>query len=377
MTTPAQTAAAFARIASVSGARVEPLTLLPVEVVLELSGEAVRSRLCTFIDANGHEHCLRPDLTTPIAQLVATDNLPAVRYHASGQVYRLPPRGSNDPVEHLQIGFEWFGPLKTSAGGSPEEDADALAVALEAAKAGGTTGASVRFGDVAIYHAVIDELGFSPQWRDRLRRAFSRRKGPRELLESVANGQAGVPALAASIGQLPEKEAVKAVEQMLADMGAEPVGRSIEEIAERLRDKARDRAPDAAASAAVIRYLGLSTSAGQSVSALQSFARDAGLKLTGALDVFARRLDLIEKRDPPSWNTAVFSAEVGRRFEYYDGFVFELARDPAFERPIVSGGRYDGLITRLSGGQRTASAIGAALRADRLGADRLTGQGAQ
>ncbi|HEY7799248.1 MAG TPA: ATP phosphoribosyltransferase regulatory subunit [Hyphomonadaceae bacterium] len=372
MTTPAQTAAALARIASVSGARVEPQTLLPVEIVLELSGEAVRSRLCTFTDSNGHEHCLRPDLTTPIARLVATGDLPPARYHASGQVYRLPPRGSNDPVEHLQVGFEWFGPIGASNCKSPEEDAEALAVALEAASAGGAVGASVRFGDVAIYHAVIDELGFSSQWRDRLRRAFSRRKGPRELLEAAAGSQAGAPVLAASIGQLPQSEAVKAVQQMLADMGAEPVGRTVEDIAERLRDKARDRAPDAAASAALIRYLGVSAPAGQSLAALQAFARDTGLKLTAALDVFSRRLDLIAKASPAFWNTAVFSAEVGRRFEYYDGFVFELARDPAFERPIVSGGRYDGLITRLSGGQRAASAIGAALRADRL-----TGQGAQ
>ena len=369
---PAETAAALARIASVSGARVEPQTLLPVEIVLELSGEAVRSRLCTFMDANGHEHCLRPDLTTPIARLVATDALPVARYHASGQVYRLPPRGSNDPVEHLQVGFEWFGPFEVSKGGSSQEDAEALVVALEAARAGGATGAAVRFGDVAIYHAVIDELGLSPPWKGRLRRAFSRRKGPRELLEGAANGQTGAPALAASIGSLAEKESMRAVEQMLADMGAEPVGRSIEDIAERLRDKARDHAPPAAASGALIRYLGLSAPAGQSLAALRTFAGETGLKLSSALDAFSRRLDLIAKANPYFWNTAVFSAEVGRRFEYYDGFVFELARDPAFERPIVSGGRYDGLIARLSAGQKMASAIGAALRADRL-----AGQGAQ
>jgi ATP phosphoribosyltransferase regulatory subunit len=298
--------------------------------------------------------------------------LPVASYHASGQVYRLPPRGSNDPVEHQQIGFEWFGPIEAGKGASPEEDADALTVALEAANAGGATGASVRFGDVAIFRAVIDELGFSPQWKDRLRRAFSRRKGPRELLEGVANGQTGVPALAASIGRLAEKEAVQAVEQMLADMGAEPVGRSIEDIAGRLRDKARDQAPSPAASAALIRYLGLTAPAAQSVAVLHTFAADTGLKLTSALDAFSRRLDLIAKASPPFWSTAVFSAEVGRRFEYYDGFVFELARDRAFERPIVSGGRYDGLITRLSAGQKMASAIGAALRTDRL-----SGQGAQ
>jgi ATP phosphoribosyltransferase regulatory subunit len=337
---------------------------MPAEIILELSGEAVRSRLCTFTDAAGEELCLRPDLTTPIAQLVASGELPPARYHSSGPVYRLPPRGSNDPVEHLQIGFEWMG-----AGGSPEEDAEAVAVALEAAKAGGVGKAAVRFGDVAIYHAVIDALAFSPQWKDRLRRAFSRRKGPRELLADVAKGLAGVPALAASIGKLPAKEATKAVEQMLADIGVEAIGRSVEDIAKRLRDKAQDRAPDAKTSALLVKYLELAAPVQKSAEVLAAYAKDADLTIAPALDVFRRRLERVEALKPPFWEDAVFSAEAGRRFEYYDGFVFELARDPAFDRPIVSGGRYDGLISRLSGGARKASAIGAALRTDRLAED--------
>jgi ATP phosphoribosyltransferase regulatory subunit len=352
--------AALARIAAVSGKRVEPQTLLPVEIVLELSGEAVRSRICTFTDANGKEHCLRPDLTTPIAQRVATGDWDVARYHASGPVYRLPRRGSNDPVEHQQIGFEWFGEQ-----GSPQEDAQALSVALEAALAGGVRGASVRFGDVAIYHAVIDALPFSQQWRDRLRRAFSRRKGPRELLDGVTRGHADVPALAAQIGVLAEAQSVQAVSEMLTGMGLEPVGRGPEDIAERLRDKAQDKAPDTGSSAALVHYLGLNGPVGRSISALDDFARDESLKIQPALDAYKRRIDLIAALNPPFWSNATFSATQGQSFEYYDGFVFELATEQ--DRPIVSGGRYDGLISRLSGGYRKASAIGAALRVDRLG----------
>jgi ATP phosphoribosyltransferase regulatory subunit len=356
---------ALARIATAGGARVDPPTLMPAEIILELSGEAVRSRLCTFADAAGQELCLRPDLTTPIARLVAAGELPAARYYSSGPVYRLPPRGSNDAIEHVQIGFEWFG-RETNKAGSSDEDAEALAVALEAARAGGAATAVVRFGDVAIYHAVIDALAFSPQWKSRLRRAFSRRKGPRELLEE-ARGPKGIPALAASIGKLSAKDAVTAIEQMLADMNVEPLGRSVEDIAERLWDKANDQAPAAATSALLAKYLDLSTPASNSIEALEAFAKAAGLSIAPALESFTRRLDRIAALKPPLWKDAVFSAEAGRRFEYYDGFVFELARPAALERPIVSGGRYDGLIARLSGGKRRASAIGAALRADRLG----------
>jgi ATP phosphoribosyltransferase regulatory subunit len=331
-----------------------------VDIILELSGEAIRSRLCTFTDPNGREHCLRPDLTTPIAQRVAMGDLAIGRYHAQGQVYRLPRRGSKDPVEHQQIGFEWFG-----ASGSPEEDAEAVAVALEAAHDAGAAGASVRFGDVAIYHAVIDALPFSPQWRDRLRRAFSRRKGPRELLDGVTRGHTGVPALASSIGVLPETDAIFAVEQMLNDLGLEPVGRSPADIADRLRDKAGDHAPDTASSAALVHYLGLTAPVGRSFAALDNFARDEGLKLGPALDAYQRRMEKLSTLNPPSWSNATFSATAGQSFEYYDGFVFELSSEA--DRPIVSGGRYDGLISRLSGGKRKASAIGAALRVDRLG----------
>lgn len=354
--------AALSRIASASGARVDPRTLVPVEVILELSGEAVRSRLCTFNDVNGNEHCLRPDLTTPIAQLVASGDLPVGRYYASGPVYRLPARGSNDPVEHQQLGFEWF-----AIESSISEDAEALAVALEAANVGGADARALRFGDVAIYHAVIEALPFTPPWKERLRRAFSRKKGPRELLESAAGGKAGASGPASDIGKLPPKEAVRAVEQMLASIGVEPAGRSVEEIAERLRDKAAERMPDPAAAEALKQYLGLSASAAGSVAAIDAFAREAGVNLGAALEAYSCRQELIEKLNPPFWSVARFSAEAGRRFEYYDGFVFELALDPSFERPVVSGGRYDRLITRLSGGSRDAKAIGAGLRVDRLG----------
>ncbi len=357
-----QAAAALARIARVSGVRAEPQTLMPAEVILELSGEVVRSRLCTFTDASGNEHCLRPDLTTPIAQMAASGELPIARYHGSGPVYRLPPRDSNDPVEHLQIGFEWFG-----NGGSPAEDAEALAVALEAAQAGGATGAVVRFGDVAIYHAILVAMPFSPQWRDRLRRAFFRRKGPRELLADAAKGHAGAAEAIASLGSLSPAEAARGVQLELARLGVEPVGRTVEDIAARLRDKAADIAPAAAASDSLAKYLQLAAPVSASLSTLQAFARDTGLDIGGVLDAYAERLGLIARLKPPFWSDAVFTAEAGRRFEYYDGFVFELAREGASDRPIVSGGRYDGLIARLSGGTKAASAIGAALRADRLG----------
>jgi ATP phosphoribosyltransferase regulatory subunit len=362
VTAAPNTDAALARIAGVSGQRIDPPTLMPTEIILELSGEAVRSRLCTFTDASGQELCLRPDLTTPIARQVASGDLPAARYHSFGPVYRLPPAGSDDAVEHLQIGFEWFG-----SQASPEEDAEAAAVALEAAMAGGARNAAVRFGDVALFRAVVEALPFSPQWRTRLRKSFSRRRGPRELLASISSVEPAVSSLAARIAAMSEADATRAIEQMLAEMTVSPVGgRGPKQIIARLRDKVADRAPEAATSALLVRYLDLTSPAGGSVAALEAFARGAGLNIGLALDAYRRRLERLAALNPPFWAAALFSAEAGRRFDYYDGFVFELVRPAAPDRPLVSGGRYDGLIGRLSGGARNASAIGAALRVDRL-----------
>ncbi len=362
---PAKPDAALAKIAAVSGALIDPPTLLPARTILELSGEAVRSRLCTFTDAMGEEFCLRPDMTAPIAGQVAVGRIPVQRYHYSGSAYRLAAPGSDDAIEFAQIGFEWFG------GGGVEEDAEALALALEAAKAGGAREVSLRVGDVALFRAVVDALGFSPRWTERLKRSFARRAGPKELLEQSADGLDAPSPLAAGLAALPAEDARRAVEEIFAITGVQPVGgRDAAEIAERLCDRAAERAPDAGAAAKLIAYLDIETPAGEAVAKLRTFAKEAGADVGAALEAFAARLDRIDAVKPPFWKSANFSAEAGRRFEYYDGFVFDLGHTGSTDRPIGGGGRYDGLIGRLSGNARSSGAIGAALRVDRLGAGR-------
>ncbi|MDZ4759944.1 MAG: ATP phosphoribosyltransferase regulatory subunit [Alphaproteobacteria bacterium] len=353
-------ARALERIAEAGSVWIDPPTLGPARPILELSGEALRARLCTFTDSLGEEICLRPDMTTPIATMAAGGVIAMQRYHYAGTVYRLPPPGSSEPIEFGQIGFEWFG------GGGPDEDADALAVALGAARAGGVEAANLRFGDVALFRAVVDALDFPASWSQRLKLAFARRRGATELLrEGPDRGPAS--ALSAGLAMLSADEAGRAVEEILAIAGVQPVGgRSAAEIAERLRDAAGYRAPPAGPAASLIEYLEIEGPAGDCLARLGAFAQKAGLDLSPAMEAFRIRLKRIEALDPPFWNTAVFSAEAGRRFEYYDGFVFDLCRAASPDRPVVAGGRYDGLTARMSGGKRSANATGAMLRVDRL-----------
>ena len=49
------------------GEFVDPPMVMPAAQPLELSGEAVRARLCVFTGTGGEECALRPDLTLPLA----------------------------------------------------------------------------------------------------------------------------------------------------------------------------------------------------------------------------------------------------------------------------------------------------------------------
>jgi len=62
----------------------------------------------------------------------------------------------------------------------------------------------------------------------------------------------------------------------------------------------------------------------------------------------------------------VFSTRFPHAIDYYSGFMFE-ARPAAAAAPLLSGGRYDGLLKSL-GAAQDIPAVGAAIFVDRLGA---------
>ncbi len=68
-----------------------------------------------------------------------------------------------------------------------------------------------------------------------------------------------------------------------------------------------------------------------------------------------------------------FTAHFGRNMEYYTGFVFELwARDKEGPVQVAGGGRYDTMMEML-GAKRPVSAIGCAIRTERVLAAKQAG----
>ena len=83
------------------------------------------------------------------------------------------------------------------------------------------------------------------------------------------------------------------------------------------------------------------------VDRVAKLARRYGIDLSAGLNAFARRLDLIEQAGV-SAAKAQFSAEFGRNFDYYTGFVFEVVAPALGPRsPVAGGGRYDNLFAEM------------------------------
>src|SRR5262245_63448913 len=149
--------------------RAAPPLLQPAEPFLDLSGEEMRRRLYLTTDQDGHELCLRPDLTIPVA--CAYLGSPAAGQAAGfcylGPVFR--QRGAL-PGEFVQAGIESFGRRDQAAA-----DAEMLAHGLEACAHYGLEAPEIRMGDIALFSALVATLDLAPAWKRRLVKDFNRK----------------------------------------------------------------------------------------------------------------------------------------------------------------------------------------------------------
>jgi ATP phosphoribosyltransferase regulatory subunit len=105
-------AVARAVFEAAGGTPIDPDYVLPADIPLELSGEAVRTRLCLFTDHRGAEMVMRPDLTLPVAQREAArreaGETGARTYTYAARAFRQPV-APDDQLEFTQVGLERFG----------------------------------------------------------------------------------------------------------------------------------------------------------------------------------------------------------------------------------------------------------------------------
>ncbi len=152
------TARAADTFAQQGGSFVEPPVLMEAAIPLELSGEAVRNRICTFVDPQGKEWALRPDLTLPIAVAEVDarrrqDPGETLRRY-KGKVFRL-PTVETEPVEYEQVGIERFGAPR-----SVEQDVWLFETLTSVCSKSGMETGHICFGDLSVFPAFIDALAF-------------------------------------------------------------------------------------------------------------------------------------------------------------------------------------------------------------------------
>jgi len=369
-----QTAKILAIFASRSYARVEPPILQPAEIFLDRSGEEIRRRTFVLTDPEGHELCLRPDLTIPVCRmhLSGGKKFPArLAYH--GPAFRFQPGEPDRPSQFLQTGVECMGLSDRKAA-----DIEVLSLAVEGVRAAGLKSFSLKIGDLTLFAGLIDVLDIPAQWRGRLKRHFWRPAYFRELLERLSNGGT-VPGerYLAHLGTASEAEARVALTGLMDYLGGTPMGgRTREEIVDRLMEQAAEAAAlrlDKKAVALIERVLSVAGPARESLSEIRALLHKNGIKLEAPLQVMEARIAALTKLGFDE-KRLTFAARFGRNMEYYTGFVFELwSRDSEGPVQIAGGGRYDNLL-RMLGAKADIPAVGCAIRSERvLAARRKTG----
>ncbi|MET0667606.1 MAG: ATP phosphoribosyltransferase regulatory subunit [Methyloceanibacter sp.] len=352
--------------------QVAPSILQPADVFLDRIGEQVRSLTYMFTDLAGDELCLRPDLTVPVSRLYLERHPradAAARYCYNGPAFRFQPHRPRSQREFRQAGIECFGVADRD-----QADAEIVLLAVEAVRRAGLKCFSLRFGDIALFYALVDALGLPERWRLKLRHYFWRPPAFHALLGQLArgeraNGNGAASALAATLAGKTQSEAEELVAAHL-DAQVLPLAgnRSLGEIAARLLDHAADlRAEPLPKEVATVidYYLAVSGPPKEAFERVAMIAKGVGVDLGLALDAIVRRFERLAESGV-DLGSAVFATEFGRDLEYYSGLVFQIeAGGSQNGEQIAGGGRYDGLLEAL-GAPRRVPAVGAAVHTERL-----------
>lgn len=349
--------------------RVAPAILQPAEPFLDLSGEDIRTSIYLTADAEGREYCLRPDFTIAVSRdyLASPAAGSPANFCYLGPIFR---QLENGPGELLQIGIESFGRRDIAAA-----DAEILSLGLEAAAQYGLAAPDIRMGDVGLFSALIGALDLAPAWKRRLIKDFNRKTSLAQDLERLTLGAVnkrpeyqGV--LAALAGSDP-KAAHALVTDLLSIAGITAVGgRSVGEIADRFLEQAALGASAALpreTRVLIERFLNIAGDPDESAVDLRALAADAKLDIASAVDLFESRAGFIAARGIDV-SSIRFATTFSIGLDYYTGFEFRL-HDPAgrVEQPLVTGGRYDDLLTRL-GSKTPIAAVGLGAFVGRLAA---------
>ncbi len=355
------------KLAEFGGAWRDLPILMPAETILEMTGEALRPRLYFTQSPDGRELCLRPDLTIPAAiQFIENAEIGAQKYLCSGKVFRADGSGNINAHEINQLGIEYFG----------DEDLlnaeySVLKSVYEACKSVSEAPFYFEFSDASLIAKIIQSAQIDKVWKGYLLDVAGEINELTKRLDfAVLNEKPAPSALAKSMIEISENEAIESVEEILGIAKLKTHNsRNAKDIAQRMRQKAkRALAPplDSQFAKALKAIINVKNRPLMAISQITQLAERIGIDLgdweNSQLEKFAKLFQASKE----IYENGVFVGAKAGRFEYYDGFTFDIHFKDNEDMPFVSGGRYDGLISVLSNGQKASRAIGAVIRAKRI-----------
>jgi ATP phosphoribosyltransferase regulatory subunit len=313
--------------------------------IVQRSGENFRKFIFSFIDQNGSELCLRPDLTIASCLRYLENNLKGKeKIFYSGQAYRK-SQNKKDSIIRNQIGFEIIGSKDEK-----NDDKDIINTSLKSLQNLKYSSGILTIGNVEIFKLLILKLEIPARWKLRLLRHFWRDKYFNDLLKRLETNADIDP----TVVEVDKKRYLDLLKQNQSTIIA---GRSIGEILKRFDTKIKDprTASKGKKVSKIIRsFLKIKCPINNAAKELNKFFKKNKINLVVDQKYFPISSNKISKLD------VMFSTSFGRQLEYYTGMVFKI--DIKSNSKMVnccSGGRYDGLISDL-GSKKQTCAVGAA-----------------
>ncbi len=314
--------------------------------IVQRSGENFRKFIFSFIDQNGSELCLRPDLTIVSCLRYLENNLKGKeKIFYSGQAFRK-SQNKKDSIIRDQVGFEIIGSKDEK-----NDDKEIINTSLKSLQNIKYTSGTLTVGNVEIFNLLISKLDIPKRWKLRLSRHFWREKYFNDLLKRLETNSDVDP----TIVEIDKKRYFKMLKEDLSKVIA---GRSIDEILQRFDNKIRDprgTKKGENVSKIIKEFLKIKCPIDKAASELNKFFKKNKINFAVDQKYFPLSNNKISKLN------VVFSASFGRQLEYYTGMVFKIdIKLKSKNRNIINGGRYDKLISDL-GAKNQVAAVGAAL----------------
>jgi ATP phosphoribosyltransferase regulatory subunit len=320
-------------------------SVIEVNHIVQRSGENFRKFIFSFIDQNGSELCLRPDLTIASCLRYLENNLKGKeKIFYSGQAYRK-SQHKKDSIIRDQVGFEIIGSKDEK-----NDDKEIITTSLKSLQNIKYSSGILTIGNVEIFNLLISKLDIPKRWKLRLSRHFWREKYFNDLLKRLETNSDVDP----TIVEIDKKRYFKMLKEDLTKVVA---SRSISEILKRFDNKIRDpRGASKGKNVSMIikKFLKIKCPINNTANELNNFFKKNKINLVVDQKYFPTSNNKISKLN------VVFSASFGRQLEYYTGMVFKIdIKFKSKNKNIINGGRYDKLISDL-GSKKQVAAVGAA-----------------